>query len=280
LIEQRDELEVAKNDPRLVDRSSLLAKKMEKTNLLIELIKKTLNSQFVVTEPPTETTSPKRYSDIILNTTEKTIDEHENENESELTHVATIETKNGSLPLLVEKEARREVEEEATTRALKQREKELDEERQRLESLRLQNEEKLRLEKEKLEEEKLKMKFEMDKIRLESVELEKRKSMEKSEKKVAEQVAEGIKANESSNHENRKVLGLIDLMNEQKLRHFEMDVDTLKEQFGLIKSQYKMINNEIKLINKCTTQRMVRPRFFCCCYSTSFPCFLTQNGVK
>lgn len=123
--------------------------------------------------------------------------------------------------------------------------RELEEQKQRLEEFKLEEEEKLRIEKEILEKTKCQLDAEMEKVRKEAAELARLKLETENRDK------------EQDKGQSKKIVDLIDQMKRQKIQHIQMNIDTLGEQFDLIRTQNKQIENEIKQISKSSNRRMV-----------------------
>lgn len=60
-----------------------------------------------------------------------------------------------------------------------------------------------------------------------------------------------------SSYKSDKISGLIDTLNKQRSHYFEMNKETLKEQFSFIKNQNKKLQNELRQIGLCNNNRMV-----------------------
>lgn len=234
LIEQRNELEKRLKEQNDIEQM-VLAQKAAKVDLLIESVKKKLNIQF---ENEEANQSIGKIGQVVE--LEKSLDSAE----SLLRPDEQLDKTIGSSEIDKNTTGTREHDDEESERTRR----ELEEEKHRLDAFKLEEEEKLRREKEKLEQEKNAMNVEKEKIELEKLKLEnERVQREKSQSGDGEA--------------NQKIVELIDLMKKQKLQHLQMNIDTLNEQYELIRTQNKQIEYEIKHINKSSNRRMVRNRF-------------------
>lgn len=64
-----------------------------------------------------------------------------------------------------------------------------------------------------------------------------------------------LEAEQPSIGPNKSIMSLIEILKNQKSsQNIQMSIDTLKEQFDIIRSQYKQINQEIRLLNKVSVR--------------------------
>lgn len=75
-------------------------------------------------------------------------------------------------------------------------------------------------------------------------------------KSIAPVEAETVNDQEAE-QQNKKMQDLIEILTKQKIKHFELNVDTMREQFGFIKSQFKQMNNEINYLSQRNQRRRV-----------------------
>jgi hypothetical protein len=154
-----------------------------------------------------------------------------------------------------EEELRKQKEEEERLRLERERE----EERLRIE--REKEEERIRLEREREEERKLREEQERlerkERERKEREEREARQRELESQRKRQEE-EEKRKQDEINEKHNKRIQGLIEILTKQKIKHFELNIDTLKEQYDFIRSQFKQMKNEIDYLAERNQRRQVR----------------------
>lgn len=257
-MERRDELERLK--VKITDEEDLThgaGTKLEKVESLIDLINRKICSNF------------EQNKTLLEEETDVQVQEETKASEE---HLPSLPIINESVrqAQLVEEQKEKEKEKQQQLQKQLEEQEELRKEVERLKELENENiknellkekerlkleEERIRLERQQIEMEKQKLK-ELEKARKLELELETAREIKLQQEKLSST------ARLSSLEQNKKILDLIEIINKQRLSHFNLNLDTLNEQFSFLKNQKKILDNEIGHLIKCIRKRVVSKFYF------------------
>jgi hypothetical protein len=251
LIEQRRHIEHLKQNNTLKTPSEQTNEKLEKIYILIEFLKKKINSSF---EKNSKTVIEKTNSSLNMSISEslRNIEYFLRESEHKIDEDFEIIDAN---------QVKEDISSEENDEEIKQNEAEaarqiqMENEQKRIEKE--EAERKLLEEQKRIEDEKQRLRDELEKKELLKKEIEAnlRREYEAKLKKEAEDL-QLKNQNIVNSEQHEKVLNLIQTMRNQKWEHTRISLDILKEQFYFIQDQLKQINYEISQLSRFREKRL------------------------
>lgn len=266
LIEQRRYIEHLKHSNTAKFQSEQMNEKLEKIYVLIEFLKKKINSSFektneVILEQPSSTLNMSiseslKNIEYFLTQSEHKLDEEFEIIDASLVREDVLSEDNEDEIRKKEKETAEILQAEKEAE-LKRIEKELKEEEAKKERIFQEKllEQKRIQEERQAEEKRLKDEIENKERLKKEIEINIRREYEAKLRKEAEDLE--IKTqNILNSQQHEKVLSLIQTMRNQKWEHTRINIDILKEQFFFVQDQLKQLNYEIKQLGVYREKRV------------------------
>ena len=244
LIEIRDQTELSKQTASNAEMPSLCAK-LEKVYILIEFLKKNINTVFRSKSKCLNEAEKNQLSTLELNIIDSLANRSSQSGDELLIGNTSITEQIKQVNQIIK---------ESEIDQGKQRIRELEEQAENERIMREQQQQQQQVKLQQAAENEAKLKKVEERKR---VELEAEKLRAQEEEAQRKKLARESKQEQANLEQNKKMQNLIEILTKQRSKHLELNMDTMKDQFDLIRAQNKQIKNEIGHLSQRNQRRKV-----------------------